>query len=208
VAGGRTLFFDNFASDPMGTGVPAGWLLADPTAVDGGLPLVGGLLGGLPIVGSHSVATLLPSVVTDGTQVLSRVTGAWSHIAAGPVLTDFSASADVKPMSGDLGFAGVAGRFQDASNFLSCGVRNGSSLQLWQVIGGQQRLLAAAPVSLASGVFQTVSMNMVGRQLSCALNGVTLLRGATSSITSGRIGLIALGDLATAFDNVRAIALT
>lgn len=208
---GQTLFSDTFQGDPLGRGLPAGWRLDDvvSSASSGGgligsLPLVGSLLGGGG--GAPSLSSLLPSLSMDGgSRVLVRQSGAWSHLSAGSSWGDFSASAGVKPLAG-TGFAGVSGRVLDAGNFLTCGIRGGSALQLLQVVDGQQQLLGSRPLAVAPNVFHVVQMTMQGGQVSCAMDGVDLLRG-TSSLSSGRLGLVALGDLASEFDDVRAIAL-
>jgi hypothetical protein len=229
----KTLFNDGFASDPLATGLPAGWTLASATrvasdttqSVAGGLPILGsggatssgggGLLGSLPLVGgllggggaTSAVSNLLPSVVQDGTHVLSRATNSWSILSAGTSATDFSVSADVKPMSSEVGFVGVAGRLLDANNYLTCGIRNDKSLQLWQVVGGQATLLDTQSLAVASGVFHTISMVMNGSQVSCAMDGANLLNTSGASLTNGKLGLIALGDLTSEIDNVRAATL-
>ena len=205
---GRTLFLDNFASDPLGLGLPTGWLLADPTGSSsggglGGLPIVGGLLGGL----TSSTTSLVPSVVNDGTHVLSRQSGSWSHLAAGPMTVDSTASASVKMLGRSSGFVGVAGRFQDVNNSIMCGLSGPNTLQLWQVVNGQQQLLASQPVSAALNVFHTIKMVMQGSQMSCSLDGGSMLQ-ATGTLTSpGRIGLVALGDATSEFTNVLSTAL-
>jgi len=208
VATGQTLFADSFATAPLGTGLPAGWVLGDQAqSSSGGLPIIGGLLGGLPVVGS-TINSLMPQTVLDGSQrVLARATGAWSHLSAGSTWVDYAASADVKPTSSGLGFVGVAGRYQNANNYVTCGVKDDQTLELVQVIGGKGRLLDSQPATIASGVFHTVRMNLQGGQLTCALDGVTLLHGTDTSVTSGHIGLIALGDVTSEFDNVVATAL-
>jgi hypothetical protein len=231
---GTTLFSDNFASDPLASGLPAGWQLGSATrvvsdttqSVAGGLPVLGsggsgggggGLLSGLPLVGgllgggsssaTSTVSNLLPSVVMDGTHVLSRATNSWSILSAGSAASDFSASADLKPMSSDLGFVGVGGRLLDANNYLTCGIRDGKSLQLWQVVGGQAKLLDARSLAVPMGVFHTVTMAMKGSQLSCAMDGTNVLSATGTSLTRGKIGLVALGDLASEISNVRAATL-
>lgn len=203
---GRTLFLDNFAGDPLGPGLPAGWLLADPTSSSsglGGLPILGGLLGGL----TSSGASPVPSVVNDGTHVLSRTAGSWSHLAAGPVTADSTASADVKMLSGSSGFVGIAGRLVDASNMVGCGLRNGTVLQLWQLVDGRQQLLASSPVTAAMNVFHTIRMQLEGGQLTCSLDGADLLHATGSWTSPGHIGLVALGDVTSEFDNVVSTAL-
>jgi len=209
----KTLFSDNFETDPLTRALPAGWSLLDSVqqTTGGGLPLVGGLLGGLLGGGStSSVTSLLPTSLLDGTHVLGRTNGSWSHLvvdsSGGTSWANYTASVDVKPLSGS-GFVGVGGRFQDASNFVSCGIENGSALELLQVVDGKQKLLASQPLAAVPNVFHTIQMTMQGGKLSCSMDGQVVLNGTTSTLTSGPLGLIALGSLSSEFDNVRAIAL-
>jgi hypothetical protein len=209
---GQTLFSDSFQSAPLTSGVPAGWHLTDPVPAAGSLPVLGGLLGGLLGGGGTSSVTSLPAVLLDGTQhVLGRTSDSWSHISADAAgsssWADYSVSADVKPMSSSTGMVSVAGRFKDSNNFLSCGIRDGSSLQLWQVVNGQSQLLASQPLSTVSSTFHTLRMVMKGGQIGCSMDGTVSLHGVTSSLTSGGLGLVALGNLAAEFDNVRAATL-
>jgi len=209
-----TLFADNFESDPLTRALPTGWRLLDAsqTSSGGGLPLVGGLLSGLLGGGgaTSSVTSLLPTSLLDGTHVLGRSGGSWSHLVAdtsgGTSWANYTASVDVKPLSGS-GFVGVGGRFVDSSNFVSCGIQNGSALELLQVVDGQTRVLASQPLAAVPNVFHTVQMTMNGSQLSCSMDGQLSLNGVTSTLTSGPLGLVALGSLSSEFDNVRAIAL-
>jgi len=212
---GRTLFSDGFESDPLTTALPTGWLLGDTASSGGGgggllggLPLVGGLLGG---GGTSSVTSLLPTTLLDGgDHTLARAGGSWSHLSVnatgGGSWADYSAIADVKPLSGS-GFVGVGGRVLNVNNYLTCGIQSGQGLELFQVVNGQSRLLASKPLSIAPNVFHTVDMTMKGGQVSCGMDGTTILNGTTSTLTSGPLGLIALGNLASEFDNVRAVTL-
>jgi hypothetical protein len=198
---GRTLFLDNFASDPLGTGLPTGWLLADPTSGLNGLPILGSLLGGL------TSSTPVPSIVNDGVHVLSRPAGSWSHLSAGPMTVDSSATAGVKMMGQGSGFVGVAGRFQDANNTVMCGLSGGTTLQLLQIVNGHQQLLASSPVTAAMNVFHTIRMDMQGGQMSCSLDGGSVLHATGSWTSPGRLGLVALGDVTSEFNSVMATAL-
>jgi hypothetical protein len=203
---GQTLFSDNFASDPLGTAVPAGWSL------DGATSRVDGLLSGVPVLGSlglgTTVTSLLPREVLDGTTpVLSRVGNTWTRLTAGSAWLDYSVSADMKTLPSGSGFVGVSGRYRDANNYLACGIRADQGLQLWDVVNGQATLLSSKPMDIASGVFHTVQMQMQGAQVSCSLDGVTLAHGTDTSVSAGKIGLIALGNLASEFDSVKATTL-
>jgi hypothetical protein len=207
----RTLLSDNFESNALSKALPAGWRLDDVVqssqgGLVGSLPLLGGLLSS----GGTTVSDLLPSLVADGgTTVLARKSGTWSHLSTGSSWGDLSVSADMKPAAG-TGFVGVTGRVLDASNFLSCGLRDGSVLELVQVVGGRQQVLDSRQLtSTVSNAFHTVEMTMQGSSVSCSLDGASaLLHGSSSSsLTTGRLGLVALGTLTSEFDNVRAIAL-
>ena len=52
-----------------------------------------------------------------------------------------------------------------------------------------------------------VSLLMKGSQLSCAMDGANMLSATGASLTHGKIGLVALGDLASEISNVRAATL-
>jgi hypothetical protein len=157
---------------------------------------------------TQTVTDLLPSTVLDGSQhVLDRVTNTWSHLSAGSAWLDYSASADLKPASASSGYVGVAARYQDANNYVSCGIQSGGVLQLWDVVGGKATLLASKPLSVASGVFHKVRLDAQSNQLSCAMDGTMLLHGTDLSVKGGRIGLIALGDVTSEFANVLATGL-
>ena len=207
----RTLVADDFERDPLAARLPSGWRLDDTPAVAQAIPILGGLpvVGGL-VSGAGPASDLTPSTVLDGSHVLVRGSGSWSHLSmsSAGAWVDYSAGADVKPLSAGRGFVGVAGRFRDAANHLTCGIRDGSSLQLWQVVDGQQQLLASALLPVTQNAFHTIRMDMTGGQVTCSLDGAMLLRGTTSSMVAGRLGLIALGDVPAEFDNVRAIALS
>jgi hypothetical protein len=178
---GQRLFSDDFERDAVAGGLPAGWLQGDDSPV---------------------------GVAVDGSHVLSYQSRAGRVLAAGSGWTDYAVSADVRPALVALGDVGVAGRYVDANGHYACTVHDGAGLELWRVWSGQRLKLdgQAAAVSGATG-FHSVRLEMRGGQLSCSLDGVTVLHASDGSIQSGRLGLVSLGALPSEFDNVTATAL-
>jgi hypothetical protein len=146
-------------------------------------------------------------VVADTSHFMRHSFGqADAQLAAGsPVWTDYSVSADIRPGLLAAGDAGVAGRYQGPGDYYECGVVGPTSLQLWRVKGGQRQVLDSTLQVLAIdlGRFHTIKLNMRGNQLTCSLDGVTLLHATDGSILSGRVALAASSAEGVDFDNVR-----
>jgi endoglucanase len=178
---GQRVFFDDFERDPLDGALPAGWLQGDDSPV---------------------------SVALDGSHVLSYRSHAGRVLAAGSVWTDYAVSADVRPALIAVGDIGVAGRYVDANAYYACTVHDGAGLELWRMWNGSRQKLDGqlAAVSGAAG-FHSVRLEMRGSQLTCSLDGVTLLHATDGSVPAGRLGLVSLGALPSEFDNVTATAL-
>jgi hypothetical protein len=171
---------DDFESDPGGTAVPAGWRVDD-----------GEWTG----------------VVDDGGHVVRHGAGAGGHLVAGsPAWTDYTVSAEVTTELLDLGFAGVAGRYQGPGDDYECGVSVGGQLQLWVVQGGQRRSLGHTSLSLDLASRHTVGLDLRGSRLTCSLDGAPLVRATDATFASGRIALVASTGEAADFDDVRVLA--
>jgi hypothetical protein len=171
-------FADDFTADPVGAGPPAGWLVAD------------GEWAG---------------VVDDGGHAVRHGAGQpLAHLVAGsPRWSDYAVGADVTTALLDLGFAGVAGRYQDPGNDYECGLGVGGQLQLWLVQGGDRRLLAASSASLDLGSRHSVLLQMRGPQLTCSLDGIPTLQATDATFSAGRIALVATTGEAAEFGRVR-----
>jgi hypothetical protein len=177
---GAPSFADDFTADPLGASPPAGWQVGDGEwtgVVDDGGHVV-----------RHDAAEPLGHLVAGSSR--------WS---------DYSVGADVSTELLDLGFAGVAGRYQDPGDDYECGVGGvAGQLQLWVVQGGQRRLLAASGASLGLlGSRHRVQLQMHGSQLTCSLDGVPLLQANDAAFAAGRIALVASDGEAAELGGVR-----
>jgi hypothetical protein len=144
-------------------------------------------------------------VVDDGGHVLRHAPGQdGGHLTAGsPQWADYVVSADVSTTLLDLGFAGVAGRYQGPGNDYECGLGVGSQLQLWVVKDGARRLLGASGIPLALGGRHTVALEMRGSRLTCSLDGAQL-QATDGTFATGRFALVATTGEVAEFGGVRA----
>jgi pectate lyase len=168
---------DDFSGDAVGANPPAGWQVDD------------GQWAG---------------VVGDAGHVLRHGAGqAAGHIAAGSSQwADYTVSADVGTTLLDLGFAGVAARYQGPGNGYECGIGAGGQLQLWVASGGNRRVLATSGVTLDLTVRHTVSLDVRGSQLTCSGDAGPSLHATDSTFATGRIALVASAEAAE-YGNVR-----
>jgi hypothetical protein len=169
---------DDFTADPVGADPPAGWQVGD------------GRWTGVVDDGGHVVRH-------DASQPLAHLVAGW------PGWTDYAVGADVSTGLLDLGFAGVAGRYQDPGDDYECVLGVGGQLQLWVVQAGSRRLLASTSLSLDLGTRHAVVLDMRGSRLTCSLDGSPLLRASDATYGAGRIALIASSGEAAEFGDVR-----
>lgn len=174
-------FSDDFTADPVGADPPSGWQVDD------------GRWTGVVDDGGHAVRH-------DASQALAHL------VAGSPRWTDYSVGADVSTGLLDLGFAGVAGRYQDPGDDYECGLGVGGELQLWVVQAGNRRLLASTSLSLDLGTRHAVVLDMRGSQLTCSLDGSSPLRATDATYAAGRIALVATSGEAAEFGAVRVTA--
>jgi hypothetical protein len=172
------LLGDGFQSDAAGANPPPGW-----HADDGQWEVV---------------------VAAGGHFVRHSSKGSAGHLVAGPVLTDASVSAEVRPTALANGSAGVAGRYQGPGDYYECGVYAGTGLQLWRVQGGSPQYLAgASDLRIDPTTFHVVRLDVRGNQLSCSIDGSPVVLATDGSFSTGRVALVASQDEPADFDNVR-----
>jgi hypothetical protein len=169
---------DDFEADPVGANPPSGW---------------------------HVDAGQWTGVVASGSHVVRHGSGQpLAYLSAGsPQWSDYAVSADVNTDLLDLGYAGVAGRYQGPGDAYECDMTVGGQLELRVVRGGEHQLLGAAGVSISLSGIHTVRLEMRGSQLTCSLDGVPLVRATDTTFAAGRIALFASAGELAEFDNVR-----
>jgi hypothetical protein len=175
---GGPAFADDFEADPVGANPPGGW---------------------------HVDAGQWAGVVADGSHVVRHGSGQpLAYLSAGsPQWANYAVSADVSTDLLDLGYAGVAGRYQGPGDAYECDVTVGGQLELGVVRGGERQLLGTAGTALSLSGIHTVRLEMRGSQLTCSLDGVPLVRATDTTFAAGRIALVASAGELAEFDNVR-----
>ena len=170
---------DDFSGAPVGAGPPAGWSVDD------------GAWAGVVNDGGHVVRH-------NGSQPLAHL------VTGSPRWTDYSVSADVSTALLDIGFAGVAARYQDPGDDYECGLGGvGAQLQLWVTQAGSRRLLAASTASLDLSTRHRVTLQVRGSVLTCSLDGTPALQATDTTFAAGRIALVASDGEVAEFGAVR-----
>lgn len=177
---GTVLFSDDFESDTVGT-LPTGWTVE---------------------AGSNW------SVQLDNTNDLAQTSSSNSTlygIAAGSSSwTDYTVSASVKPGPGSTasGTSVVAldGRVQDANNFYSILVKNGTLWYLGKKVSGNFITLASGSTGYNTTTWYTWTLTLTGHTISASINGTTLATVTDTSFSSGYIGFKTRNQ--SEFDNV------
>jgi hypothetical protein len=218
------------ASTVTGTGVGAAGSVTG--TVDGLLGTVDGLTGTVTGTSSGAVGTvtgtasgvastatgiaggtlgwraedgIVPRIVLDGpSHVVSHVDSAWSHLAVGGLsAADMTITSQVKALTAGVGSAGIAGRFQDPSNMVFCGLANGNHLELVKMVAGHLSVLGTASKAVTTGVFHTIQMVFKGNSVGCSVDGTSVLHGTDGLLKTGSMALIAGGALPSEFGSVR-----
>ncbi|WP_329105058.1 pectate lyase [Micromonospora sp. NBC_01699] len=135
------------------------------------------------------------SVTGDGSQVLRQSsTSSDARATAGTATwTDYTVQARVKPtaFNGTDRSIGLAARVQTSSSYYALVLTNAGRLELRERSGGTQTVLASAPATVTVGGWHTLALEVTGTGLRGLLNGAALVNATDSTLTSGRVGLLA-----------------
>jgi hypothetical protein len=165
----------------------------------------------------------------DGAEILSQPRfGAWSvraeadapsppnalcqtgmaefpSIAISPTVhTDVIMSTRFKPISGVVDqAAGLLFRIQDADNYyiLRANALEGN-VNFYKYASGRRSLITEGRATVASGQWQELRVEVVGRQFRGFLNGELVVEATDDAYTAGRPGLWTKADSVTCFDDV------
>jgi hypothetical protein len=127
-------------------------------------------------------------------------------IALSPtVYTDLTISARFKPISGLVDqAAGLLFRIQDADNYyiLRANALEGN-VNFYKYASGRRSLMNEGRATVASGQWQELRVEAVGRQFRGFLNGDLVVEASDDAYTAGRPGLWTKADSVTCFDDVQ-----
>ena len=105
-------------------------------------------------------------------------------------LTNYSVQARVKPLSfnGSNRFAALTARVQSSTNYYYLALSNSNQLLLESSIGGASTTLASKSLTVTTGTWYTLGIDVVGAQLWGYVNGALELTATDSQFGSGNIG--------------------
>ncbi len=132
------------------------------------------------------------AVVTDGSQVYRQSgTSSDARARAGSASwTNYSVQARVKPLgfNGSNRFVSLIARAQSSTNYYYLGLSNTNQLLLRKLVGGSTTTLASKPLTVTTGTWYTLRIDVVGAQLWGYVNGALELTATDSQFSSGNIG--------------------
>jgi len=132
------------------------------------------------------------AVVSDGSLVYRQSgTSADAKARAGSTsLTNYSVQARVKPLSfnGSNRFAALTARVQSSTNYYYLALSNSNQLLLRKLVGGSSTTLASKSLTVTTGTWYTLRIDVVGAQLWGYVNGALELTATDSQFSSGNIG--------------------
>ena len=127
-------------------------------------------------------------------------------ILGSPVARDLDISVKVRADSGkeDQG-GGLVWRYKDENNYYICRLNPlESNYRVYKVVDGKRVQLQSADVPSETGRWYTLRATMMGRQITCYLDGREMLSVADEALpAAGQIGLWTKADAATSFDDLR-----
>jgi pectate lyase len=134
------------------------------------------------------------AIATDGSQVLQQ-SNAGSALArqfnGSTSWTDYSLQARVKPLSlpGSGSFAGIAARATSATTFYRLLLLSGNRVQLEADNSGSVTVLGSASLTVSTGTFYTLRLDVNGSTISGFVNGTQIASATNTMKAAGRIGL-------------------
>jgi pectate lyase len=132
------------------------------------------------------------AVVSDGSLVY-RQSGTSSDAkarAGSTSMTNYSVQARVKPLgfNGSNRHAALIARAQSSTNYYYLALTNGNQLALRKLAGGSSTTLASKALTVTTGTWYTLRIDVVGAQLWGYVNGALELTATDSQFSSGNIG--------------------
>ena len=145
------------------------------------------------------------SVATDGSRVF-RQSGTSSDARAltgSTSWTDYSVQARVKvtAFNGTDRFAAVLARVQGSTSYYYLTLRSSNRIELKRLVSGSSTVLDSAPLSVTTGTYYTLKLEVAGTTLRGSVNGVLLTEATDTRWTAGRIG-VATFNASANFDDV------
>ena len=150
-----------------------------------------------------TVAQSTFSIVTDGTKALyHNNTSTEGRISAGnQSWANYSVKASIKVDNYNSSRVLLCGRYKDANNYYAASLYNGTTLELRKKVGGSSTNLATKALSLPTGTYHAVELEMIGTTIKVYVNGTLQLTATDRSLASGAIGLVPMKTV-NKYDNI------
>jgi hypothetical protein len=115
-----------------------------------------------------------------------------SRFINGIVTEDQIVQARVRPMGfdGTDRWCGIAARYGDTGNFYYLSIRNTNQISLRRVSGGAITVLDSAPLTVSSGDWYKLRLEVVGNKLRGYVNGNLLVEATDSVLTKGQYAMV------------------
>jgi pectate lyase len=148
------------------------------------------------------------SVVNDGSLVY-RQSGTSSDartLAGSTAWTDYAVQARVKPTgyNGANRHVGVLARAQSSSNYYALVATSTGAVQLLKRAGGAPVVLGTGGVTVPTGGWATLRLDVTGSTLAGYVNGTLAVQATDSAFATGRVGL-ATSYASASFDDVEVL---
>ena len=83
---------------------------------------------------------------------------------------------------------GVIARYADANNYYYLSARSSNQLQIRKVVNGVTTVLKAVSYTTVPGKYQTLTLTVIGNELTAMVGDVVMARAIDNDITEGRFG--------------------
>nr|MDT0663264.1 family 16 glycoside hydrolase [Micromonospora sp. DSM 115978] len=148
------------------------------------------------------------SVVSDGSLVYrqSGISSDSRALAGSTSWTDYTVQARVKPTgyNGAGRHAGLIARAQSSSNYYALVATSTGAVQLLKRAGGAPVALGTGSVTVPTGSWATLRLDVIGTTLAGYVNGALAVQATDGTFAAGRVGL-ATSYASASFDDVEVL---
>jgi pectate lyase len=145
------------------------------------------------------------SVTTDGSQVArqSSTSSDARALAGQTTWTNYAVQARVKALAfnGSDRFTAILARAQSATSYYYLSLRSSNTVQLRRLVNGSATTLASSAITVTTGTFYTLRIEVNGNQLRGFVNGNLVATATDNQYTAGRAG-VATFNASASFDDV------
>ncbi|MGV3771735.1 MAG: family 16 glycoside hydrolase [Verrucomicrobiales bacterium] len=124
------------------------------------------------------------------------------------VFGDFTFSTRFKTVAGEVEqMAGLVFRYQDENNYYYVRASaKGNTFRFFKIVGGQRSAPIGPDIPIETGVWHDMSVQCIGNQILCFLNGKQVIPTATdNSFSAGKLGFWTKSDSVSHFTDAKVV---